>query len=963
MAKIFVSYSRKDIEFAKRLTAELQKSDLDFWIDWEGIPPTVDWWKEIEKGIEEADIFVFLISPDSAKSKVCGQEIDVAVKNGKRIIPIVVREIEWQDTPSQLGHLNYIFFSRDDDFDVAVKKLLTAIHTDYEWAATHRRLQVKALEWDREKRENSFLLRGKDLQEAELQLTTNSSKNPHPTDLQREYVFTSRKAVERQRRLTTTISIAAAIALAILAVFGFYQASVARKAQATAEAQSRIALNRQWAAEAQALLADPAGNVETATLLSLRALESGYTSEADAALTASLKEVHSIKSFRSGTYATWTAFSSDGKTILVGNADSTVGVFDANTGSQLVNWNLYNVPGNGPGGYSSNDQVVFSSDGRTVLIGNGNTSSALVFDVSSGKLLQTFYMHAPNEWVNSVAIAPDGKTIVTGNTDGTTRLWETSAGTQLQVFGKPSPYTGNANEWQSTWVNRVTYSPDGNTILTGDAQGVVHLWDISSGSELHTFQGHSGAITSLAFSPDGKTILTGGEDRTARLWDATTGDPISIFTGHTGAVSSVAFSPDGRMILTGSADATARLWDIATKTQLQVYAGHTSIITSVVFSPDGKFVLTGSADQTARLWETNPQMGKFRTFGGHTSPITSVAFSPDGKMILAGAEDHVARLWNIATGVQVLSLEGHSRTVTSVAFAPDGKKILTGSEDNTAHLWNAQTGKEVLILTGHTDWITGVAFSPDSKKVLTGSYDGTARLWDAETGAQLMVFGKPANTQTTSDRYNDSITSVAFSPDGKNVVTGSFGNSVKVWDANTGKMLLDFSSCMASSIAVAPNGKSILVGCNSDEGTFLLDATVNADTAWQTGKADLMNFTHPPAPITSVAFSPLGNMVLTGGQDKITRLWDTNTGKEIRTLVLQSDVVMSVAFSPDGKFILTGSADGTVQLWDTDYHDTIKMICSAMTRDLTTEERTKYNIPDNNATCPNLPIPTQPIGG
>ena len=144
MAKFFVSYSRKDIDFAKRLTADFQKSDLDFWIDWEGIPPTVDWWKEIQKGIEEADAFVFLISPDSVKSKICGKEIDTAVTNGKRIVPIVVREIEWQDTPAQLGHLNYIFFNRDNTFEAAVQKLLTAIRTDYEWVAAHRRLQVNS---------------------------------------------------------------------------------------------------------------------------------------------------------------------------------------------------------------------------------------------------------------------------------------------------------------------------------------------------------------------------------------------------------------------------------------------------------------------------------------------------------------------------------------------------------------------------------------------------------------------------------------------------------------------------------------------------------------------------------------------------------------------------------------------------------------------------------------------------
>ena len=146
MAKVFISYSRKDIESAKRLTAELQKSDFDFWIDWEGIPPTVDWWKEIEKAIEESDVFIFLISPDSARSRVCKQELEYAVQNGKRLIPVVVRATEAVEIPSELEHLNYIFLREQDNFVTSLTTLLTAIKTDYEWAATHRRLQVKALE-------------------------------------------------------------------------------------------------------------------------------------------------------------------------------------------------------------------------------------------------------------------------------------------------------------------------------------------------------------------------------------------------------------------------------------------------------------------------------------------------------------------------------------------------------------------------------------------------------------------------------------------------------------------------------------------------------------------------------------------------------------------------------------------------------------------------------------------------
>src|SRR5688572_6204213 len=170
MASLFLSYSRRDIEIARRLTEAFKGQELDFWIDWEGIPPTVDWWKEIEKGIEEADIFLFLLSPDSAKSKVCGQEIEHAVKNGKRLIPVVVRDINAADSPSALRTLNWVFLRSEDDFNISFVKLIAAIKTDYAWVQVHRQLQVKALEWERTNHENSFLLRGKELQDAEIQI-------------------------------------------------------------------------------------------------------------------------------------------------------------------------------------------------------------------------------------------------------------------------------------------------------------------------------------------------------------------------------------------------------------------------------------------------------------------------------------------------------------------------------------------------------------------------------------------------------------------------------------------------------------------------------------------------------------------------------------------------------------------------------------------------------------------------
>jgi len=206
MAGIFVSYSRKNKDFCKQLTDELQKRDREFWVDWDGIEPTVDWRKSIERGIEEADVFLAIVSPDWITSPICLEELDIAVKNGKRLIPVVPCEIVWASVPAALAQLNFIFFTENFDYNAQLNKLLTALDTDYEWRKTHRRLQVKALEWDRAEKESGFLLRGRDLDEAEMQISVNANKDPNPTDLQREYVLMSRQASTRQRRINTSIS-------------------------------------------------------------------------------------------------------------------------------------------------------------------------------------------------------------------------------------------------------------------------------------------------------------------------------------------------------------------------------------------------------------------------------------------------------------------------------------------------------------------------------------------------------------------------------------------------------------------------------------------------------------------------------------------------------------------------------------------------------------------------------------
>lgn len=259
MTSVFISYSRKDSAFAHKIHDCLKEQEWEIWIDREGIAPTVDWWKEIEKGIETAGVFLFLISPDSAASKVCRQEIEYAAKNNKRLIPLVVRDVDGDEVPTELSHLNWIFFRESDDFDQSLHKLTTAVRTDYEWVQTHRELQSKALEWERSRNDKSFLLQGTELQTAEFQLASNSSKEPHPTDLQRDYVLKSRQAANRQRNIRNGIAIVVGTVITVLGIFGWVTAGVAteNKNEAfnnlrTAEAASTLANAQRAAAQANA---------------------------------------------------------------------------------------------------------------------------------------------------------------------------------------------------------------------------------------------------------------------------------------------------------------------------------------------------------------------------------------------------------------------------------------------------------------------------------------------------------------------------------------------------------------------------------------------------------------------------------------------------------------------------------------------------------------------------------------
>lgn len=961
MSDVFISYSRVDIAFARLIRESLLESQIDTWIDWDRIPVGERWWDEICQAIENANVFMFIISKNSIGSPVCKDEIDHALKNHKRIIPILVDDLEpdaIKEFAPELPQLNWIIFKRDqifrleknpeietdkpEDSQVAFPKLpqfenalgilSKAIHTDWEWVKYHTRLQVDALRWESNQRNPAYLVRGAALEESEQNLLRASAKEPQPTGLQVEYVTASRKeetfqqqeqlkleqkARQRQRLVIWAVGIGLVVAT-VLGVFALSQRNFALSQRNEAVKNLQRSEKLRLSAEAENLIAQPYGNIETTALLSLRALQGGYLPQADAPLQKSLPYLYAIRNF-------------------VGHTDAVI-------------------------------SVAFSPDRKYVLTGSSDKTAKL-WDVATSTVERTFSGHTGS--VESVAFSPDGKYILTGSSDKTAKLWDASTGTELRTFSDPSSVTRTAVELKRS-CHSVAFSPDGKYVLTANDDGDARLWDAATGELLRRFKGHTNIIRSVAFSPDGKSVLTGALDDTARLWNTATGEELRKFDHpswvysvaffpdgkkiltwartatlwdiagvgkHTFgeeaiAAISVAFSPDGRYLTTASAgQVTPRLWDVTSGTIVRNFSGHTDSVDAVAFSADGSYVLTGSHDKTAKLWVATSS-AQSRTFRGHSTYVLSVAFSPDGKYLLTGSSDRTAKLWDVATNTVERTFNGHTEDISSVAFSPDGKYVLTGSLDDTARLWDATSGELVCIIRGHMLDIESVAFSPDGKQVLTGSADRTAKLWDATSGELVRTF----------KGHTQNVISVAFSPDGKYVLTGSIDWDAKLWDALTGTEVQTFKELSSVQVvAFSPDGKYMLTG------TYDRIATL-----WDVSNGTVVHtFGGHTDALSDVTFSPDGKYALTGSYDKTARLWDIATGVEIRTFVGHTDAVYGVDFSPDGKYVVTSSLD-IAQLWDIDPNDSIQWACDHLTRDLTPEERTRYFITDEIPTCPNM---------
>lgn len=967
MAKLFISYSRKDSQTARKLIQALRDIGQEVWVDWEDIPPAVDWLEQIFLGIEGSDAFIFLVSPHSIISEVCNVEVGRAAQNNKRIIPVVLQEVDPKTTNEIIRKLNWTFIREADDFDEGVLKVKTAIELDLDWLTEHNRLQSRALEWHR-KKEPSLLLHGKDLRNAREMVMLAGTKDPIPTVLQKTFIHHSSQ--NDRRRTTLWVSVALAlVTMTFLSYVAITQSRLAtqnaiiaqqneliaeesaekarnnekaarqaqleaEEARANAEENKKIAEAQRSVARAQIYQSRP-GELYTSTLLAIDSWQGAPSPEAEEILrenisllpipVAQLTQLGKINSLE---------LNSDGDAFVTASADGTACVWNVEDGK-----NLFCATSSG----AVND-AVFSPNGELIVTGD-DTGLVQIINAETGEV-QNKYNFGEIVW--DVNIRPDGRLLAVTRDDGNNgKITFIDLITRKESFSLQAEGTLKVS----------SFSPNGLKFAAGSDSGVVTLWNLNVSGNPVSSAKHKSEVLAIEFSPSGRYLVSGGADNTAVVSETTTGNEV-LRIPNEDRVEDVAFSPDSSWFATVSADRRIRVWDAASgKERLRMLQD--SIINEVKISSNGQWIATTGLDKTVRVWNASTGTEMFQI--PLDSSGSTLAFTKDGKYIVAGDDRGEINIWDISvmpvptTYVQFNGLTGDIQyspsgewiaasddsrvwllkpenlstptnrpqgtpilqfksNVQKVIFSPDSKWLGIFTNSNEVVIYNiAQKTQKTISLP---DILRALTFSSDSLLLITGDSAGNIKTWDVATGLEV----------DTLAQIDSIATSLAVS---SNLLAVGTTDKISIVQLDTGDKLPDIESLGDHRLLIFNADGSLLASSNSsgqiqiwknESGTFTSLATINRELAY------------------SMAFNPRNDRLAIGTTNYV-YLIDSVNGEESARLPL-TGAVNGVSFSADGNTLVTSSLR-VIQFWDvtkiknitTD--NLVQTACSRLTENLT----------------------------
>jgi WD40 repeat protein len=616
------------------------------------------------------------------------------------------------------------------------------------------------------------------------------------------------------------------------------------------------------------------------------------------------------------------ALSPDGSLIVSGSSDSTLKVWETNTGLELRT-----ITGH-------EGQVwacAFSADGSFVVSG-GEDGLLRIWDARSGEGIRTIPSGGA---ISGCAVSPDGSLVASGG--GRLILWDTQRGSAFSPVG-------------SGPVVACAFSPNGSRLVStsrsGEFDGRLTLWN-TRGESLLAVSNVFG-VNACAFSPDGSMIVSSYAFFVG-MWDSGTGAELRSVGGHSGAVLGCAVSPEGSLIGTASDDRTLKLWDVESLEELGTLEGHGDWVRACAFSPDGSQLVSASKDQTLKLWDVRPITEEMRSlnpgglqptreakplaaYGGNVpgmpdkmgrgAGVWACEFIRDGNRIASADPETGLKVWATETGEELSTLDG--RYIEGLAVSPDGSYLA----DTNLSMWDPNSGHELRKLEGHSRLVAACAVSLDGSLLVSVNDGGIVEAWDAESGERRLSF--ETGIQDIRERTGSSerpwgrSPRIVVTPDGSSIVVASGDPAMRIWDLQTGeeRCALEGHTDMVLGCAVSPDG-SVAVSASDDSALKVWDMRSGAGLRTLDGHSEL---------VTACCVSPDGSCVVSVSDDRTLRAWEIRSGHEVAVLPLVIPTT-ALALHPTKPLAACGDEGHSLYLADLEGIEYGPIVVTAIERD------------------------------
>lgn len=554
------------------------------------------------------------------------------------------------------------------------------------------------------------------------------------------------------------------------------------------------------------------------------------------------------------------------------------------------------------------------------------------FHLGSSKFL---IWENPN-WIDVLAVTSNGQQLISGDRDGTVKIWDLNLAIKLNNAVEPCLLKGHTSP-----ICALAVTSNGEKIISGSHDGTIKVWDVESRTELHCLIGHEKKVSALAVTPDGEKIISGSIDGMLKVWNLNNFykiEPCNTLQVHAEQVNALAVTQDGAVI-SASDDGTIKFWSLDNEALIRLIGsyngsyhnsakavavtpdgrkvvstssigiiyvlnlnsnienleercskGHAGAVWTVVATDNGK-VISASDDFTLKIWDSSSGQ-ELHTLKGHIGAVRKVAVTIDGKAISA-SDDSTLRVWKLNSGNLLNTFEGYDIKTGALAMTAFGVQAVSTTQDGTLKLWNFSDKVEILTLRGNTGSVTALAVT-QSGWVVSGLNDGTLNLWRLDTVNQVepRIFFKG---------HDNSVTSVTMTQDGL-LISSSSDHTIKVWNINNDNEV-ELSNCLICE----PNCDVVSMAMTKDEWVFsgLRDGNLNV---WNLrSEKKLWEIKGHESVITQVAIDPNEQYAISVSIDQSLKVWNLKSGKHIATYSAHS-MLYTCSVTPDGTTIVAGDA-------------------------------------------------------